>query len=534
MMTSLTTTYEGEKVLFKVIPKEVVSWDAETEYPVPSIVMPKEKKITGSSVIFRILMADDQPDLYLWIDYSRDSAKFPYTMYKNFHIHAKNDKTWKYNKASHTYGAWISLPDVGDYRVRVQALYSKSSSVGTDIWSEWRYFHVGTHRKLQIIWPEKKKTYTGTIPLKIILPETATSDLKMTLTWTWTEAPSNGVHHFTQPVLTRTVKLPSHPVFYKGSVPAPELIAAKKKAVKDGGINGSFRLEAKITTAGGVETASADFYIAQLAPPVSDDQGKKKNLSYPTTFPGPTVLPLKLRYRPLEEIGIRMKNTGSTPPAFQVRYRPAAGRAYIPLRRVPHRFAPLGNITTLRLKFKKPGQYQVRFRAGEHEPWGDWHGFEVVGTGLAGVKKEKMLKPGHPKIRLAPPAIETPVERQTFMMTGNETRIHAKIRHAAGYKVVMEVQYGKHGKFTAIRPKVSRRNGKTESRLEIRLTKAGQYRIRAKLAASANAAWSDWREFKVDQANLKLIHKIKPQSHIKKQTAPVKRIHLNPAGIKIK
>ena len=527
MMTSLTTTYEGEKVLFKVIPKEVVSWDAETEYPVPSIVMPKEKKITGSSVIFRILMADDRPDLYLWIDYSRDSGKFPFTMYKNFHIRATNDKTWKYDKASHTYGAWISLPDVGDYRARVQALYSKSSNVGTDIWSEWRVFHVGTHRHLRIVSPAKDKVYPDVVPLKIILPETEKSDLKIVLTWVWTEAPTNGAHHFFQVLFTQTVEVAPGSLYYKGFIPVSKLTGAKDKVVKGGGFNGSFGLKALVMTTGGGESAFTDFSVAQLAAPASEDQNQKKNLIHPMTFSGPAVLPLKLRYRSLEEIGIRMKTAGTNHPAFQVRFRPTGGGSYTLLRRVPHRFSRLGEITTLHLKFKEPGRYQIRFREGDHGVWGSWHTFEVAGTTLAGAKKIKPVHSSTSAIHLASPEIMSPRSRQAFMLAGREVQVKTRLRHASGMKVALEVQFKNHGRFTAIHPKLGLREGKTETVVTMRLTKAGTYRLRARQAAASNAPWSSWREFRVDRPAKKLIHKVKPSS-------PAKGMHLNPSGVTIK
>ena len=94
-------------------------------------------------------------------------------------------------------------------------------------------------------------------------------------------------------------------------------------------------------------------------------------------------------------------------------------------------------------------------------------------------------------------------------------------------KVALEVQFKNHGRFTPIRPKLTRREGKTETSITIWLTKAGTYRLRARQAAVSNASWSPWREFRVDRPARKLIHKVKPSS-------PAKGMHLNPSGMTLK
>ena len=487
------------------------------------IVMPREDQTTGSTPIFRVLwdLKPGSPDaLAVQIEYRVDYESGDYKLLRKETV---SKKRWHYDKAAHTFGKWVDLlPYDADYRVRV-APKDKAYSQGHPKWGPWRHFRARLGRNLEIVKPTGTEPYTTkTIPYMIKLPSTITKRTSLTLRWYWFE----GKNAFPTLILKQVAMVKPGSYAYSGSISASKLyklVEEKDRYYPDG----YFRLNVDINPNGRNLYDMQEFRVAWLAPPASEDQNQKKNLIHPMTFPGPTVLPFKLRYRSQEEIGIRLKTTATKPPAFQMRFRPAAGGSYTLLRRVPHRFSRLGVITTLHLKFKEPGRYQIRFREGDHGAWGSWHTFEVAGTTLTGAKK---MKPGHPSpsaVHLAPPEIMSPRSRQAFMLVGREIQVPARLRHASGMKVSLEVQVKHHGRFTAIHPKLGLREGKTETVVTMRLTKVGTYRLRARQATASNAPWSSWREFRVDRPAKKLIHKVKPSS-------PTKGMRLNPSGITVK
>ena len=187
--------------------------------------------------------------------------------------------------------------------------------------------------------------------------------------------------------------------------------------------------------------------------------------------------------------------------------------------------------SSLHLKFNKPRQYQIRFRSGKGGRWGSWHGFEVVTSEVAGLKTVKPMTQNRLKMPLAPPVIETPRERQAFMLMGREVLVSSRIRHAADAKVEVEIQHGTHGRFSPVKVKLDKRAGKTVSMFTMHLTKTGDYRFRAKLASVPNAPWGMWRTFRVDRLNQKPIYKMKPQSPKKNMTVPFNKINSNSSGI---
>ena len=511
MMTSLTTTFDSKKVFFKVVPSSYS----------PKIVAPKEKEVVHNYPIFRILTGANY-GVALQIEYSRNASENPYKLYKEM---ACKKPDWTYQKASHIYGAWVSLPLEGDYRARA-AYENQAFDLGQPQWSPWHHFHVGFHRKLQIVLPKQGKTYMDKIPCKILLPDTPEKWLSLSLTWTWTEAPSpGGVHHFTQLVLLQGASGKSGGI-YRSTMTVEQLLKWKKKRGIEG-INGQFGLEVKIDGAG-YEMASCDFTIPQPGEPVSDEQGKKKNLSYHMKVPALKILPLKLKYRVLEPVDIRVKNAPKKEIPFEVRYRPDTKHRYKSIRRLPHHFTTTGNITTLHLKFEVPGQYQVRFRSLPVARWRKWHPFEVSGV-------EKPVTVVRPKIHLAAPIIQEPRNNQVFLLTGKEVRVRAKILHAAGARVALAVQHAEHNHFVDVKFKTRRKEGKTVTSVDIPISKTGTYQVRAKLTAPG-APWSAWREFKVDKINRKMLPRVHTNTKgIKKVSPPSGRgIKIQPPGVKIK
>ena len=515
MMTSLTTTFDSKKVFFKVVPSSSS----------PKIVAPKEKEVVHNHPIFRILAGTDY-GVALQIEYSRNASANPYELYKEIDCQKPD---WTYQKASHVYGAWVSLLLEGDYRAR--AAYENQGFQEVPQWSPWRHFHVGSHRKLQIVLPKQGGTYTDKIPCKILLPDTQEKGLSLTLTWTWTEAPSpGGAHHFSQPILLQSASGESGGT-YKLTMTVERLLKWKKKrGIK--GIKGQFGLVVKVYAAG-YEMASCDFTIPQPGEPVSDEQGKKKDLSYHMKMPVLKILPLKFKYRVLEPVDIRVKNAPKKEMPFEVHYRPDTKHRYKSIRRLPHHFTATGNITTLHLKFEVPGQYQVRVRPSPVARWRKWHPFEVSGA----EKPVTVVRPkvARPKIHLAAPIIQEPRNNQVFLLTGKEVWVRAKIQHAAGARVALAVQHAEHNHFVDVKFKTRRKEGKTGTSVDILISKTGTYQVRAKLTAPG-ALWSAWRGFKVDKINRKILPVVHTNTKgIKKVSPPSGRgIKIQPPGIKIK
>ncbi len=408
-------------------------------------------------------------------------------------------------------------------------------------WSEWRHFHVGKEvvaiieRPFKIISPVEGQTYSNEIPVNISLPGFVGENPSLTLTWIWTPATkrtSNGldIHGFPHELMTKTVSVASGQMFlltYQGSMKVKSLYDKVKKVMGNSAGGGSFSLRADLKFSDmPVRSRYVTFYAGMLGTPAQKDEEKKKNLSYHMNIT-PQFLPMKSSYRQGEDIGLRLRNAPRNGFKFEVRYRPASGGAYKTLYRVPYRLTRFGETATLYLKFREPGWYQIRLRAGETSPWGKWHTFRVASVAPAAAKETTTMSPSTASLRFKAPTIREPRANQAFMLAGHSVNVTVKIAHIKGFKVVTEFQRREHGRYVAFRPKVSQKDGETETILEARLTKTGGYRMRTRIDAP-HAQWSVWRSFKVDKLAKAPIRKVAPKS------SPTKGMHLNPAGIKVK
>lgn len=531
----------SNQIIFKVVSKSYK----------PVILTPKEDAKIGKTKTVTVRITGPGVDAVsggLEVYYSKLAAQFPYEKIaeiKKGHPFVPSG-VWKC--PCNLTGKLGLVPREGDYRLRAKTYY-QGKPLGE---SDWRHFHVGKAlvavitRPFKIISPAEGKAYANTVPVEISLPD----DMKgenptLTLGWYWypSARKSSGggpnVQPWPQRLMRQTVSVSGKGMIlttYKGSMSVEKLFKKKAQVLKDASGSGQFMLTAVLRMEGQPPRNYSTIFDAGVlgAPAQKDNQGDKKDLSYHMKVPAMSVMPFKTLYRPREDIAIRLRGGLQGNRRFQVRFRPDPRGRYETLRAVPHRFVTLGSITTLHLKFRKPGQYQVRFTSGEGGHWEPWHGFEVMGSNLAATGKMKKVASPRPTIHLAPPAIVSPKNRQTFMMTGKEARVAVKIRHAAGYKVALAIQRREHGAFVTINPKLTQTAGKTETTFEVRLAKTGEYQIRAKLTGAPHSPWSAWRTFEVDKLNKNLIHKIKPQPHTGNKLAPAHQIRLKPSGVTLK
>ncbi|RLB08432.1 MAG: hypothetical protein DRG59_05005 [Deltaproteobacteria bacterium] len=521
---AMSSRYDSQKVVFKVVKGERLN---STNPRASEVVKPTEGQITGSMPIFRILW-DKRPNfnnnLILRIEYSKDASKYPYELLREERVPG-ND--WVYDEGARTYGKWVKLKDFdADYRVRV-ALDNQVYDMHRPQWGTWRHFKARLGRKFEIIEPKKAMQTYGydtpdDIPIKIKLPSSMREKMTLVMTYYWMESTLDPVG--TELFSYEETIVPGQQM-YKGAIGKGFLINEKFKKVGGGNpYHGFFRLYVRTKPDNPDMTGYRDFNIVG-----QEEQGA--DFSHAADLLPPIIIPLKLHYRTMEDVGIQMRHAGKVKPEFQLRFRPSANNSYTMLPHVTHRFTTSDDITTLHLKFRKPGQYQIRFRSGKGGRWGSWHGFEVVTSEVAGLKTVKPMTQNRLKMPLAPPVIETPRERQAFMLMGREVLVSSRIRHAADAKVEVEIQHGTHGRFSPVKVKLDKRAGKTVSMFTMHLTKTGDYRFRAKLASVPNAPWGMWRTFRVDRLNQKPIYKMKPQSPKKSMTVPFNRINSNPSGI---
>ena len=523
MLTSLTTHYDSQKLFFKVV--EGYGY-AYSDPKASRIVVPREGQLTGTFPIFRILCykrpnSSLNSSMVLQIQYRKADSEGPYKLLREETIPGKD---WVYSEGARVYGKWVKLLDFdADYRARV-APDDQAYDKHTPRWGPWRHFKVRLGRELEIQEPKEGQTYADKVPVRIQLASDLSEKATLTLIWLWLSSPNQFPGDSTV-LFKQQVPITPGTRYFRETVETSKLFNLRAQKNMSVTPEGTFVLQVHTTPESRGLYDTCSFQAAQLGTAWTDE-GQKKSLTTHMTLPAFTILPFKARYRPLEDIAFRMRKAGKKP-QFQVRFRTAAGKSYKLLRHVPHRFTVLGDETALHVKFKEPGQYQIRFRPNRNGRWSDWRSFEIVGTGLANVKKVSPPTAGQLAMRLAPPEIETPRERQAFLLAGREVRVEAKIRHAAGAKVKIEIQRGAHGKFHNARLKVAKRKNKTETTFTLHLTKTGDYRIRVKLSAVAGAPWSGWRTFRVDKLNRKLLHNVKPQT-------PAKGMHLNPSGFTTK
>jgi len=520
MLTSLTSHRDSQKLFFHVSTDTPGSNSSNPRTAV--VVQPEEGQIIPGAEYYFYILWDNKArpgsHLVLRIEYRKSGSKDSYRLLKEERIPGNG---WKYEESIYYTKVVSLLKFDADYRVRV-ALDDQAYKKGNAHWcGGWRHFRGWLERELCTRKPSSSynETYVNTIPVEIELPSNLTEKPVLRLSWQYQSAPDGHDPKFGAVGVFRDLifeeKIPFQPgtEIFKKSVKVATLLKKMEERHIDATSEGKFFLDVSTIpvtkTCDGKTHHTTEFFVAQLGAPPRQDDRQKKSLTHHMTLPALTILPFKVRYRPMEDIAIQMKKTGKKP-QFQVRFRAQTGKPYTLLRHVWHKFTTQDNETTLHLKFKQPGQYQVRFRSGQKDRWSSWQAFEVEGMNLAGMKNIKPPTAGRMAMRLFSPVIETPREREGFILTGKEIPIKAKIRHAAGDKVKIEVQRGERGHFRNARLKINTRKGKTETTFTLHVTKTGDYRIRTKITSAPHAAWSGWRTFKVDRINKKILRNLKP------------------------
>ncbi len=263
--------------------------------------------------------------------------------------------------------------------------------------------------------------------------------------------------------------------------------------------------------------------------------GQAMSRSHAAGFsPTLTLATPRKMYRVPAHVALALVHADARRAQFQVEYRPDGHKHFAAAPMNSYRIIHNGNRRAV-FESRNPGCWRLRFReetAGAM--WSAWRNFQVAGIGPVRAGKTKTVRPVRSAIHPAAPAIASPRERQTFMLTGKAVWIHAKVRHAAGARVALAVQYAEHGHFVGIQPRINEEHGKTVTAVDILLSKAGQYQLRAKLTIPG-AAWGSWRKFRVDRIARASIHKIhKRTKEIKATGFHSKGLGMQPAAAKIR
>ncbi len=280
---------------------------------------------------------------------------------------------------------------------------------------------------------------------------------------------------------------------------------------------------------------------------------------------------IKRHYLAPATVQITLQNAIHSRVPFDLRYRSAKNSSFTQMKQHTVRFSRTGNQTKATFTLKQAGDYQVRFRTNYKSPWTPWQSFSVgnishvaqriKATGLHGNPavipaamsvpvdarainpqpeppgKQMRIRSGQPTgqsklhtintkkparhIRPAPPKIASPKNGRKFLLTGKNLHIKAEISHAAGQRLVANVQYKDKGRFDRLKSVVIMRSNKKETKttIDMEITKTGNYRLRVRPIAK-DARWGNWRNFSVDRL-LKKMPRMK---------APATTTHAKPAA----
>jgi len=555
----------------KTIHFQVRSHLTPKEAPVITSPQENQKLPAGKAVLMKVLVAPTwfgtDFDAKVEIEHSRLAKQEPYKSYSTV-ILDNHD-------GSGSVGGQHHFNDVtGDFRMRARMLNNGKPS---GPWSEWHHFHIGgkaiplMHRGLAIVSPKEGESYTGTIPVKISLPETMKKEGKLTLIWAQS---GNGAARMLK---QKSVTIKPN-IFFATTQDVGELVN------KAGGEVGEIQLS--ISLEGSDKHDAARFHVGVLGTPVQNPGQKMsghlslahkglhgdlttkmqmdkkqaletgiRSINPQPEPPGKTartmrmplqVVPIGKKFQLSAAIPFQIRNTPFSRLPFEVRYRSGSTGPYKAASRIRHEFARKNGQTMLTLHPDKPGQYQVRFRANHKSAWTPWQSFQVTGPNRAAHlarniklhpastrainpqpepsgKNARMLHTTiqRPKrlvgnisttntltakpISLVAPTITTPKNGQKFMLTGKSTHIKAKISHASGQQVRVQVEQKKKGHFVPIKKGITIHSGKSTTSVDIVARGTGQYRLRAK-NSSGKASWSGWTKFTVDHLMKKKLH----------------------------
>ena len=251
------------------------------------------------------------------------------------------------------------------------------------------------------------------------------------------------------------------------------------------------------------------------------------------------ILPVKLLHNLNAPVHIQIKNTPFSRLPFELRYRAGATEAYKTVASSRHEFSRKNGQTVLTLHPDRPGQYQVRFRANHKSSWTSWQSFQVTGPNkVARLARNIKLNPAaarainpqpeppgknarmlHTTMQLpirtvenisasngltakptpiVAPKVQSPHNGQKFMLAGKSMHIKARISHANGQKIGVQVQRKQKGNFVNMQKGIQINQGKMETTVDIPIFQTGSYRIRVS-NGSKGAFWGDWTTFYVDR-----------------------------------
>ena len=259
----------------------------------------------------------------------------------------------------------------------------------------------------------------------------------------------------------------------------------------------------------------------QPEPPGKQSRNIPKNL---------IIMPHPHSFRPGAPIQIAIKNTPFSRVPFELRYRLTPDAPYQAIKHPKHAFSRTNGVTTLRFSLKKPGGYQLRFRANHKAPWTGWSSLTVMNnpvrtTALARQRKENAINGATTsptvtaqKIHVAPPRIEQPRNGQKFLLSRKNVQVQVRTSYAGKQKIQVEVQLQAGNRFSTIHPRMSLTSNRATTTATIRLQQTGNYRLRVRAGSSAH--WSGWTTFTVDtlMKNVPTLHKQTPMRQQKTPT----------------
>ena len=570
MMTSLTTEVQSRK-----IPFEVTSHISPKQAPMISSPRENEKIQKGTAVSFKVLVPEPMFgsgfDATLQCEHSRLAAQTPYKPLSSFQITNQGKESVVGVQRFFNDGQGNVV--TGDFRCRARMVYDGKER---GKWSGWRHFHVGgkaiplMHVGFAILSPKRDQSYQGKIPVKISLPKNIAKDTQLSLFWEAVSGQHAGNTLATgtavvQPGETyKTVQdtAPFTP-WMQGSDGRIKLVAMLGKGHKADVVftipvlGNPVRQEEKKSLHLHMDTALSTPVRAGLEPVVRPGTGLSKGTSLNTHGINPqpeppgkqmrnvaaqlVIMPHPRSFRPGTPIQLVIKNAPTSRVPFELRYRPAPGAPYKPVKQPRHSFSRKNGVTTLHLELKQPGEYQFRFRANHKAPWTRWSSLTVAdntaGPALAHttrmapangarlinpqpeppgkvrhrqthgmVEKGKKLPlnrasfspvPAAKKMSVAPPKIEQPRNGQKFLLAGNSVQVQARIRYAGREKMQVDVQRETDHRFRAIQPRISFSASGATTTATIHLDRTGRYRLRVR--AGSSGRWSGWTTFNVDR-----------------------------------
>lgn len=221
----------------------------------------------------------------------------------------------------------------------------------------------------------------------------------------------------------------------------------------------------------------------------------------------PEIFSLKMSFRTQEPVRIKIRAASKPKVLFELRYRSAKGRPYRPVKNITHTFKRQGKMTILTLSPRMKGEYQIRIRANHTSPWGEWHTFRVTGRPARGLSMVSINPQPEPPGKLSVserpgkktiPIIREPHSNQTFLLTGKNISINARIAHIPKGKLAVKLQYKKRGHFTDVPLRIHKRHDLQGTILKFTLDRTGSYRLKVKLT-NPGSQWTKWTVFKIDK-----------------------------------